>query len=360
MKYVSLSTHRVLFGLALIQGAGAILAWTFAALPAAGGPAWHAHEMVFGQALAVVGGYLLSRLKALALVSIAAVWIAARTAALVPATPEEVRAALSIAATTAIVLPAALAFLRGAKRSGNFVFPGVLGGFVVADILFQLGETGVITSTREAGLMLGMGLVVLLITAMGGRLLSAAASGASQRTGGARLPPRHGLERALMALLASAFLAEAFAAVSPAGPVLLAIGGVLLGVRVVLWVPGLRRSGGDILALAAGQVWLGLGLVAWAWAAAGLPTPLPGLAALHLATVGGIGGTLLVMMIRATAQREGRPMPGRAAGLVASLMAVAALSRAAGTPDFGWALAALFWLAATLVAAANVFRRGPR
>ncbi|MGK7865432.1 NnrS family protein [Falsiroseomonas sp. E2-1-a4] len=357
---MSLSTHRLLFGLALIQGAAAILAWTFAALPAAGGPAWHAHEMVFGQALAVVGGYLLSRLKPFALVSIAAVWVAARVAVMVPAAPEEMRAALSIAATTAIVLPAALAFLRGAKRAGNFVFPGVLGGFVAADILFQLDEIGVITSARGSGLLLGLGLVVLLITAMGGRLLSAAASGASQRAGGARLPPRHGLERALLALLASGFLAEAFAAPSPAGPVLLAFGGVLLGVRVVLWVPGLRRSGGDILALAAGQVWLGIGLVAWAWAAAVLPKPLPGLSALHLATVGGIGGTLLVMMVRAAAQREGRPMPGRAAGLVAGLMAAAALARAIGTPEFGSALAALFWLAATLVAAASVFRRRSR
>jgi uncharacterized protein involved in response to NO len=356
MKHSSLSTHRILFGLALAQGAGAILVWAFA-LPATGGAAWHAHEMVFGQALAVVGGYLLTRLEARALLSIAAVWIAARVAVIVPAAPEEIRAALSVAATTTIVLPAALAFLRGTKRAGNFVFPGVLGGFMAADILFQLGEIGVITWAGEAGLMLGLGLVVLLITAMGGRLLGAAASGASQRAGGARLPPRHGLEGALLALLAGGFLAEAFAVPSCAGPVLLAIGGVLLGVRVVLWVPGLRRSGGDILALAAGQVWLGLGLVAWAWAAAGLPTPLPELAALHLATIGGIGGTLLVMMVRAAAQREGRPMPQRAAGLVVGLMATAALARAFGDPGSGSAVAAVFWLAATLVAAASVFRR---
>jgi uncharacterized protein involved in response to NO len=353
----SFRTHRLLFGLALGQGVVSILAWVFAGLPLAEGVAWHAHEMIFGQALGVVGGYLLSRLARRPLLLVAFIWLGARAVILAPGVPAEIRAALSILATGAIAIPAALAFLRGAKRAGNLVFPVLLGGFVVADASFQLGLLGMWRWEAEAGVALGLGLVALLIAAMGGRLLSAAASGAAQRAGGARIPPKPGVERALLVLLAAGFAAKASGGGPMPGAVLLAAGGLLLGARLAAWAPGLRRSAGDILALAAGQAWLGLGLIAWALAAAGA-LPLPERAALHLATIGGIGGTLLVMAMRATAQREGRPMPRRAAPWVACLMGAAAVLRAVASPDWGWPVAALLWIAATLVAA--VFVLGPR
>jgi uncharacterized protein involved in response to NO len=140
MKHLpSLPAHRLLFGLAMAQGALFVVAWVLAGLPLADAVAWHAHEMIFGQALAVVGGYLLSRFAIGPLVTVALLWLAARAAILAPGILGELRAALSVLATAAIALPAALAFLRGAKRPGNLVFPVLLGGFVVADVLFQLG-----------------------------------------------------------------------------------------------------------------------------------------------------------------------------------------------------------------------------
>lgn len=343
----------------MAQGAASVLAWGIAGVPAAPGAAWHAHEMIFGHALAVVGGYLLTRLAAWPLLAIAAAWGAARLIIPMPAATEEVRAALSIAATGAIALPAALAFLRGVKRPGNLVFPMLLGGFVAADALFQLGELGALPWATESAMRLALGLVLMLIAAMGGRLIGAAASGAAQRSGGARIPPRPGLEGALLALLAAGIVAEAFAALRPAGPALLAAGGMLLLVRVVLWVPGLRQGGADILALAAGQVWLGLGLIVWMVAAMGL-LPVAERGALHLAAIGGIGSTLLVMMMRTAAQREGLPTPRRAAPAVAGLMGAAALVRACGPPDWAWTTAAGLWTAATLVAAAAAAFGGPR
>lgn len=353
----TLPGQRLLYGLAMAQGAVFILAWIFFSWPEMGA-AWHAHEMIFGQALAVVAGYLLARHASTMLLAVAALWLAARGAAMVQATPEEVRAVLSIAATAAITLPAAQAFLRGAKRPGNLVFPVLVGGFVLGDALFQLGALDVWPRGTEAGVQLALGLVVLLMTAMGGRLLGAAASGAAQRAGGVRIAPRPMLERAMLAVIAAGFAAEAFSVPRPLGPVLLAGGGTLLVLRVALWGPGLRRSNGDILALAAGQVWLGLGLLAWSASAAGLPLAERG--ALHLATIGGIGGTLLVMMMRSAAQREGRPMPRHTAPAVAVLMGAAALARAFASPEWGWPIAAVLWTAATFLAALAVFGRTAR
>ena len=205
-----------------------------------------------------------------------------------------------------------------------------------------------------AGAWLGLGLVVLLIAAMGGRLVGAAASGAAQRSGGARIAPRPGLERGLLALLALGFTAEALGRQGMPAAAPLAAGALLLGVRLVSWLPGLRRSQGDVLAVAAGQAWLCVGLLARAAAEVGLLPFIPASSALHLATVGGIGGTTLVMAMRASAQREARPMPVRAAPTVAALMGVAALLRAFGPPEM-YAAAALVWTLATLVAAGSVF-----
>jgi uncharacterized protein involved in response to NO len=240
------------------------------------------------------------------------------------------------------------------KRTGNLVFPVLLGCLVGADLLFQSGRLLAWDGGMRAGVWLGFGVVVLLIAAMGGRLLSAAASGAAQRAGGARIPPRPGVEKALLAMLAAGFVADAFASMSAAGAMLLGAGGALLVYRIASWVPGLRRSGGDVLALAAGQFWLGVGLVARALSVAGL-LPIAANAALHLATIGGIGGTLLVMVMRSTAQREGRAMPRRAAPAVAVLMGAAAMMRALAPPAWGWATATALWTAATLVAAVFVF-----
>ena len=342
--------HRIFFGLALAGGALAVLA------QALGGVASHAHEMLFGQALAVVAGFLLTRLSPATLGAIVAAWCAARLVQAVPETPAALRAALSLTATGSIALTTGYSFLRGVKQASNLVFPTVCFGFVLAEALYQLGALGALRCGTEAGRWLALGFVVLLIVAMGGRILGAAASGAAQRAGGGRLAPRPWLERLLLALLAAGFGAEALAVPYPMGPALIGAGAALICLRLASWAPGLRRSAGDVVALAAGQAWLGLGLMTWAAAAGGHLPSVPPTAALHLAMVGGIGGTMLVMAMRAAAQRERRSMPVRAAPAVAGLMGGAALLRGIGGPELLGA-AALLWVVASMVAAATVFGR---
>lgn len=343
--------HRLFFGLALGQGAGAIAAWHWLGWMPAHGAAGHAHAMIFGQALAVIAGYLLTRVAPWHLRLLALAWVAARLVAMWPAAPAVLLALLSVVATGGIALAAMASFLRGVKRGGNMVFPAVLGAIALADAWFQLGALGVVPGGPWPGLFMGLGAVMLLIAAMGGRLLSAAASGAAQKAGGARIPPPHGVERLILLSLVIGFAGHAVAAPPVIWALPLLLAGVLLCFRVVLWAPGLRLASGDVAALAAGQLWLALGLLGWAAAALGLRVAGP--SALHIALIGGIGGTLLVMMMRSTAQREARAMPRRAAPVVMALLGGAALARGLGAPEWN-GLAASLWLAASAIAAATV------
>lgn len=111
--------HRLLFGLALAQGVAAIAAWGLLGWSPALGPAGHAHEMIFGQALAVIGGYLLTRVSPWQLHLTALAWVAASLVAIWPETPASGVAILSVAATGVIAVIAMRAFLRGVTPSAR-------------------------------------------------------------------------------------------------------------------------------------------------------------------------------------------------------------------------------------------------
>ena len=348
---MSLRAHALFFPLAIGQGAAGILLWSLAGVPPPDHAAWHAHEMIFGYSLAVLAGFLLTRLGPRLLLALAAAWLAARIGYAVMEVPALLRAALAILPSLGIPLWAAMTFLQGTKRRGNFVFPVLLAVFPLAELLFQAGELGLWPGGTAAGTWLGLGAILMLIAAMGGRVIGAAVSGAAQRAGGARIPPRLWLERAQLLALAGGFLAQAFGLPLPAA-LLLATGGALFLLRLALLLPGLRHSPADILGLVPGQAWLGLGLLGFGASSLSL-LPLSATAVLHLATIGGIGTTTLVMMLRTIAQRDRGAMPALRVPLAAALMGAAAVLRGLGlaAPDIAFPAAAVAWAGALLLAA---------
>ena len=62
-------------------------------------PYWHGHEMVFGYVLAVVGGYLFTRVSRREAFSVLLAWVCGRLVYLVPGIPQVV------IATVAMVFP---------------------------------------------------------------------------------------------------------------------------------------------------------------------------------------------------------------------------------------------------------------
>lgn len=356
MKTV-ISTHRLFFAAAMIQAALSVAIWIFAPPANADAIAWHAHELVFGYAMAVVAGFLFTKTgRAPALLAFA-VWTAARLIWLFLPAAQIPGAILSIGASVAIAWISASGFLRGVKRAQNIVFPVLLGVLAGCDILSQLHVFGIAGSAARPAVLVAVYAIATLIVVMGGRIAGAAFSGLHQRAGGSRLAPRLGLERVLPLLLGAVALAVAL----DVPPVILAIcalpAAIAILLRIIDWLPALHRAGPDLLALAAAQAFIAIGLAGIGLQA--LNPPWNPAASLHLLTIGGIGIATVTMMLKIVAQRERQPLATATIGIAAIMLAVAAILRAGAGAlgELGYAGAASAWCLAMLCCAVRLLRR---
>lgn len=220
-------------------------------------PQWHAHEMLFGFALAVVAGNQLGPARGRRVWALFGLWAVARVAFLVfPSTSSA--AAVNAAFAAALALQVAPRLLRSAKKWRNQALPAMLIALCVAAAAFHV---------RAAVL-----LFAALMLFMGGRILAPAVAGQLQRQGltlGPRVQPR--LEGLLLVSMLFALLWT---------PACIAAG-ALAALRMARWRLWALRGRPDLLCLAAGYAWLAAGLIAF-----GL---LQTTASLHLITVGALG-----------------------------------------------------------------------
>ena len=145
-----IAIHRLFFGAALIEAVASIAVWIFLN-PGSASPLSHAHELVFGYGLAVVAGFLFTRTSRFTGLLTLGLWTAARLSwLLLPDSLALLRAALTMASTTAIASLAAWTFSRSIKRGRNGVFPVPLLVLPLCEAMFlspALGASGV----RNAG-----------------------------------------------------------------------------------------------------------------------------------------------------------------------------------------------------------------
>lgn len=308
------------------------------------GPLWHAHEMLFGFALAAVAGNQLATLAGWRLYLLLAAWTAAR-AAFIAAPGSVVSAVLNVLFAALLALHAAPRLLGAAKKWRNRALPGTLLALCATVAVFHLFRSGLVTAVL---------LLALLMLFMGGRIIAPAVAGQLERQGqrlGPRVQPR--IEGALIAVMALAAAASLAAFQILLGGLCLTAA-VLAAVRLWRWRLWALRARGDLICLASGYAWLGLGLALYGAAAlAGRHET----AALHFITVGAVGTLTFNVMALASLVRARRD-PARSAALVwgTALIAAATLSRAAGQ----YLGAALCWSGAfaLLVGLIVLSRRG--
>lgn len=325
------SAHRVFFPLAALFAALAVPIWSLSFLGYADAVVaqtslWHGHEMVFGFALAVVTGFLITKVPIPALASLLVVWLLARAAAAGTGLPWPAGVALQLAYPAVLVALAVRPFLKSARTLRNLAFVPIVAGFFLAELVYQLGQAGVIDGGSARGLVFGADLIACLMFMMGGRITAAATSGAIQNQGERlRHPAQITLEKyGLMALIVMA--GGQLAGVPAVAGVGAAVAAGVVGWRLVRWKTWKIVRRPEVFCLHFGFVWLGLGLLVRAGASL-FDTPLYP-SAIHGVTVGTLGTFSIAIMTRATQQRARVPVQLPNAIVVALfLITVAAAAR---------------------------------
>jgi uncharacterized protein involved in response to NO len=322
------------------------------ALPALASTTGHAHEMLFGFALAVVAGNQLGPIPMLRLALLAGLWVIARAAFL--CAPQSITAAAANIAFAALLAAHLVPRLFGAaKKWRNQALPLVLVAICISGIAFQLARHAGFAGTEHTVPIVAVLLLALLLLFMGGRIIAPTVAGQFYRQGGkldARVQPR--IEGGLLVAMAVAIAASLCANWPPFALLAAAattVAGALSAVRLVRWRLWALRGRPDLLCLAAGYGWLAIGLLLYGVAlAAGRYQA----AALHIITVGALGTlTLNVMAMTWTLKARQDPSRARVRVWATILVGAAALARvlaglAVFDPQVLLVIASMIWSSA--------------
>ena len=316
---------------------------------------WHGHEMLFGFAVAVIAGFLLTAAQnwtgirtpsGLPLAALFLLWLAGRLSFLIPGLPIGWVALIDLAFLPVLALTLAWPIMK-AKQLSNAPFPLLLLALTAANALVHLDGLGWTTGTARPGLHLAAYVIVTIIVVMGGRVIPSFTDN-KLRTRARRWKT---IERLVPVATLSALIAALLAPVSPVTALLAAIAAGVHGIRLAGWYTSKFWSEPLLWILHLGYAWIALGFALLALSAAGM-TAAAG-SALHAFTAGGIGALTLGMMARVALGHTGRmlePAPLMTWAFVA--VNLAALIRVALPLIFptlyiqGIVAAGLLWMAA--------------
>ncbi|WP_296754944.1 NnrS family protein [Thiobacillus sp.] len=316
---------------------------------------WHGHEMLFGFAVAVIAGFLLTAAQnwtglpmpsGRPLAALFLLWLAGRAGFLVPGLPPGLVAAIDLSFLPLLALALALP-IHKAKQLHNYPFPILLLALTAANALVHLEALGWTRASASLGLHLGTYAVVMIMIVMGGRVIPSF----TDNKLGTRARRWNLIERLLPAASLGVLLAALLAPVSLVTALLAAVVAAAHAVRLAGWYTRKFWAVPLLWILHLGYAWITLGFALLALSAAGMGAAA--VSALHAFTAGGIGVLTLGMMARVSLGHTGRllePAPVMTLAFVA--VNLAALIRVLLPLLFpaayahGMAAAGLAWVAA--------------
>ena len=321
---------RPFFLLAAILAAAAVPLWLLiyqgALEPMSSLPptVWHGHEMVFGFAVAVIAGFLLTAATnwtgrrtatGAGLAALAGLWIAGRVGLIVPGVPAWLAIGVDVAFLPVLAVVLAIPLLATGNRR-NVVFPIVLIVLGLINLAIHLGSIGAIDWDPSGGLRIAIDHIVLVIGVLGGRVIPSFTKNALPQ---AKVNPCP--KASVLALLSIAALAIAEVATGNTtviGAIALAAG-IINALRMRGWGAFSTLRTPILWILHVGYAWLAAGLVLRG--AAELTGLIPLDAGIHALTIGAVGSMIIGMMSRVALGHTGRsivpaPLTVAAYGLV--------------------------------------------
>lgn len=284
----------------LFAGAYAALAVPLWALQYAGllpgaNPLWHAHEMLFGYAFAVIAGFLLTAVRVWTqrptptgfyLMLITALWIGARVTALGSL---EASSLMDLLFAVSVAIGIGIPIVSSGNRNWFFILLVLALG--LASVAFQ--------AYPQVALAVGLDVVLLVVSIMGGRVIPAFTNSAVPGAGARRNQyVEWGSLGSVVLILALDLLV-----INP-WPIALAAA-ALHAARVALWAPRATPGRPILWILHLSYAWVAVHLLLRGLAGLEL---VPAALATHALTVGVIGGLTLGMMTRTSRGHTARPL----------------------------------------------------
>jgi uncharacterized protein involved in response to NO len=272
------------------------------------GALWHAHEMLFGYALAVVVGFLFTAGRNWSgrptptganLAALALLWLAGRVLVLTPFA----WAAALVNATFVLAAAAGLGqALVGGRNRRNYFFIGLLIVLGLVQFGVHLSYLGLLEVPGWFGIRLGLDMLLFIMAVMGGRVIPMFTNNGVPGAQARRVAALEWIALSSLLLLAAA---DALALQGDALAALLALCAAAHLARLTLWQPWRTLRTPLVWVLHAAYLWIVLHLSLRAAAELGW---IAQSIAVHALTVGGVGGLTLGMMTRTARGHTARPL----------------------------------------------------
>jgi uncharacterized protein involved in response to NO len=226
-----------------------------------------------------------------------------------------------------VLLGAILREILAGRSWRNLPVCLALGGLLAANALTHLEALG-LASTGAAGIRLGVAVLALLITLVGGRIVPSFTSNWLRKRGETRLPASFGrFDQTTLAITAVALLAWTMAPAASLTAAAALAAGVANALRLARWRGHRTLAEPLVWVLHLGYAWLAAGLLLTG-AAVLAPGMLSPVAGLHALTDGAVGTMTLAVMARATLGHTGRTLiAGPGTALIYACVSLGALLR---------------------------------
>lgn len=292
---------------------------------------WHSHEMIFGYAVAVIAGFLLTAVRNWTerptpagryLGAMVALWLFARILPFFPDNfPSWFIALADLAFLPLVAVGIAVPLVRSGE-SRNLLFLPLLVALWAANFFVHSELLGLATNLARKGIFLGLDLIVLLIVIMGGRVIPFFTERALP---GVVMKRRSIIEwlsplSVLLFLMADFLFPDSLLSGS-----LATLAACANGIRLASWYTHRYWRVPLLWVLHLGYGWIVVGFFLKVGAALGVVPPQ---FTVHAFTVGGIGVLTLGMMARVALGHTARPLSVGAAMVVAfGLVNLSAVTR---------------------------------
>lgn len=271
---------------------------------------WHAHEMIFGYAMAVVAGFLLTAIKnwtgvdvlrGKALALLFTLWLLAR---ILPLTGDMVSIQLVAIVDIAFLLLLAVICLRPVIKVKQYKQIGIIAKLfllMMCNVTFYLGVTGVLAEGVQWGLYSALYMIIALILVMMRRVMPMFIQNGVD--GNVELKNYAWIDHSSLILLLALWISDVFTTYSQFTAMLATALTVVHAIRLAGWYTNKVWSKPLVWILIVAYVFIILG---FALTAATVYLGVSPFLATHAFTVGGVGLVTIGMMSRVALGHTGR------------------------------------------------------